>query len=111
MKNLLSSLGKLKYASLHKAAEPVNPKQKLDGKSLNTLLTPPVKTPAKKGKSNSPRDILERYMGLRHIGKYNASMPSDDLGAKLNKVRAANPELELPGKMPPVKGISLGWRF
>ena len=111
MKNLLSKSGKLKYTSWHKTAEPINPKQKLDDKSLSTMLTPSVKKPDKKGKSNTPRDILERYTGLRHIGKFNASMPSDELSAKLNKVRAANPGLDLPGKVPSVKGISLGWRF
>lgn len=104
---LLSTSGQYKY-SMYKKSDPTpelaGPPVPDSGIDHPELLMPSV---TKSVPAKSPKSLLGNYT----IGRFNASMPNDTWQAKRNNLQAANPHLELPGKVPGVRGISIGYRF
>lgn len=101
---LLSTSGQHKLSMYKKS----DPEPELVGPPVPD--SKPVKfTPSvtKSVPAKSPKSLLGNYT----IGRFSASMPNDTWQANRGKVQAANPHLEIPGKVPGVRGITLGYRF
>ena len=111
MYKLLSNKGYEKYATQKtkslSVSTPTVPNTKQEGpnKRLQEILSKPVATtkslPTNKGNS------LSRNFS---ISRFNSSMPAK-FQSKINQVLAAYPRVNLPGRVPGVRGLSLGFKF